>query len=194
MKIPALLVLSFACALAAGAQTAEPTPPANKKVLPRIVLPPDKPGTTAPAPVTATSVPPAKATTAVAQPTPVPKTPIKVSAKKEAAMGKIEGIEISRGAKGFMGIQIVGTVFKLTFYDDKKKPIAADVDRAALRWDPKNKIGEERVVLNSDGGTSLTAPKNIRPPYNFKLFITLIKDAADGQQPVNESYSVDFRQ
>jgi hypothetical protein len=114
--------------------------------------------------------------------------------KKEEPPAKIEGIEIARGEKGFLGIEIVNATFKLSFYDTKKKPIAPDVARATLRWDPKYKVGEERVVLNP-AEKSLSSPRNIRPPYNFKLFITLFKEPTEGADPVAvENYTIDFRQ
>ena len=53
----------------------------------------------------------------------------KDSGKKKAdEMGKIEGMEIPRGT-GFLGLQIKNGVFKLTSYDAKKKPVAADFSR-----------------------------------------------------------------
>lgn len=117
-----------------------------------------------------------------------------------AAKGKtgekpvIEGVEIPRG-DGFLGIRIVDSTFQLSFYNSEKKPVPADVDRAALRWDPKYKVGEERVVLNpSADGKSLVSPKAIRPPYLFKLYITLVREAAPGRTPLNETIVVDFRQ
>jgi hypothetical protein len=107
---------------------------------------------------------------------------------------KIEGTEVSRGEKGFLGVQIVDGTFKINFYDAKKAPMAVDVARALLRWDPKNKVGQERVVLNpSSDGKSLTSPKPIAPPYNFKLFIVLSKQTEDGQDPTPETYAIDFR-
>ncbi|MDO8540137.1 MAG: hypothetical protein Q7S40_06800 [Opitutaceae bacterium] len=117
----------------------------------------------------------------------------KADAKKDEP-GKIEGLEVSRGDKGFLGVQVVDGRFKLNFYDMKKKPAKPDVVRAVLRWDPKYKVGMERVVLNPGAENSLTAERFIRPPYNFKLFITLLKDAAGGEDPVGESYTIDFRQ
>jgi hypothetical protein len=112
-------------------------------------------------------------------------------AKKEP---KIDGIEVPRGELGFLGVEIVNGTFKISFYDKKKKPIAADVMRAVLRWDPKYKVGQERVVLNlSDDGKSLSSPKTIRPPYSFKLFITLLKDATETADPVGETHVIDFR-
>jgi len=108
---------------------------------------------------------------------------------------KIEGITIPRANGGFLGLQVVNGVFDLTFYDAKKKVISPDVDRAALRWDAKYKVGQERTVLNpADDGKSLTSPKVVRPPLTFKLFITLVKAAAAEENPVNESYAINFRQ
>ena len=60
---------------------------------------------------------------------------------------------------------------------------------------PKYKVGEERAVLNpSADGKSLVSPKNIRPPYLFKLYLTLVREAAPGRTPLNETIGVDFRQ
>lgn len=185
MKISLMLAIPLALAMELGAQTAADGTAKSK--LPRIVLPPDKPAAQ-------------KAGTSELgrAPKPVPGTAsatAKIGVKKEEKVAKIEGVEIPRGEKGFLGIQIVDSAFKLSFYDEKKKPIAPDVDRAALRWDPKYKVGEERLVLTLGGdGKSLGSPKNIRPPYNFKLFITLVKDATEGQSPLNETHVIDFRQ
>ena len=113
-------------------------------------------------------------------------------AKKEEP--KIEGVVVARGEKGFMGVEITGGAFKITFYDVKKKKIAPDVARAVLRWDAKYKVGQERLVLNpGSDGKSLSNPKIIRPPYTFKLFITLVKEGSEEEQPVGESHVIDFR-
>jgi hypothetical protein len=188
MKTLFALLASFACAVAAMAQyaPAEKTAPADKSADSTKTAPAPK----AP-PQTRINLdekaPPAKGGAAGA-------TKAADKAKKEEPPPKIDGIEISRGDKGYMGIQIVNSTFKLSFYDAKKKPITPDVARAALRWDPKYKVGEERVILNPSD-KALTSPKNIRPPYNFKLFITLFKEPAEGADPVvSENYTIDFRQ
>jgi hypothetical protein len=129
------------------------------------------------------------------------KAPAEKSATKKAAPEKekkkapeIKGVVVPRGERGFLGVEIVGGAFKITFYDEKKKPKEPDVDRAALRWDAKYKIGQERLVLNPDpDGKSLSNPRTIRPPYHFKLFIVLVKDATEKEQPVNETHVIDFR-
>lgn len=113
---------------------------------------------------------------------------------KKAPEPKIEGMEVPRGELGYMGVAIVGGQFKITFYDRKKAPIAADVHRALLRWDPKYKQGQERVVLNlTEDGKALTAPKAIRPPHIFKLFITLMRKSETGEDKATETYTIDFR-
>lgn len=139
-------------------------------------------------PLTA-QTPPAtgKAKAPSAAPTPPP-------AKKKAPEPKIEGMEVLRGEMGYLGVAIVGGQFKITFYDKKKAPVVADVHRALLRWDPKYKQGQERVVLNrTEDGKALTAPKAIRPPHIFKLFITLMKKSETGEDKATETYTIDYR-
>ncbi|MBL9201829.1 MAG: hypothetical protein JNL39_15065 [Opitutaceae bacterium] len=109
---------------------------------------------------------------------------------------KIEGMEVARRGGGYLGVAMVGGTFKISFYDAKKKPVTADVARAVLRWDPKYKVGSERVVLNrTEDGKALASPRNIRPPYLFKLYITLLKDAAEGEvaEGAGETHVIDFR-
>lgn len=107
---------------------------------------------------------------------------------------KINGIAVPRSSGGFLGVEIVNATFRISFYDAKKVPIAPDAVRAILRWDPKYKIGKEQVVLNpGDDGKSLSSPKSIRPPYLFKLYITLVKDAAGTEESTGETYVIDFR-
>ena len=124
-----------------------------------------------------------------------PKAGAKDAKKDGKEEPKIEGMEIPRANKTYLGLQIVDGAFKMTFYDKDKKPTPPDVARAALRWDAKYKLGQERIILNPGGGpNSLANPKPVRPPYTFKLFITLLKDGADGDNPVGESFVVDFHQ
>jgi len=107
---------------------------------------------------------------------------------------KIEGLEISRGAKGFLGLEIVSDNFKLTFYDEEKKPTTPDVASALLRWNSKVRVAQERVALLPGGGEhSLTSSRFIRPPYVFKLFITLLKDSSGNSDADIESFVVDYR-
>jgi len=101
----------------------------------------------------------------------------------------IPGVSAPRSKGGFIGIEVSDSGFKLSFYDKEKKPVDCDVARASARWKPNYKIGDERRMLNPSGdGRTLTSPP-IRPPYNFKLFLTLLSE--EGQAV--ETYVLDFR-
>lgn len=188
MKTLLALVCSVVVVTLGSAQSAPPAPARSNEATPATEATPDTTPKTPPVRITppkqATDKPDAKKTEA----------PKKTAEPKKKEEPKIEGIVVSRGERGFLGVEIVGGTFKITFYDTKKKKTAPDVARAALRWDPKYKVGSERLVLNPDGdGKSLSSPKAIRPPYNFKLYITLIKEATDAQEAAGETHVIDFR-
>jgi hypothetical protein len=122
------------------------------------------------------------------------KDPKKDAKKKEEEMGKTEGMEIARAGGGFLGVRVVDGLWRVTFYNAKRKPTPPDVARIALRWDAKYKVGEERVVLNpGPDANSMTHPKVVRPPLTFKLFITLLASSPDGTDAASENYTIDFR-
>jgi hypothetical protein len=112
--------------------------------------------------------------------------------KKEEPEGKVEGIEVKRGA-GYFGVALVGGTFKITFYDAKRHVVPAPFTRAALRWQVNYRPADERTVLNVDAeGKALVSAKIVKAPYVFKLFITFLADGAD-EAAGGESYVVDFR-
>jgi hypothetical protein len=126
-------------------------------------------------------------TTPKTKPAPAPKQqtpPAAADAKKKAPdKGKaapapettepepvIAGSTITRADGTFLGLSLEGGNFKLSFYDAKKKPVQANVARAAARWDPVTTAGQERVVLNPIGdGTALSGPKQVRPPLCLRF-------------------------
>lgn len=108
----------------------------------------------------------------------------------EEAEVQLPGSVIARANGGFLSLTLDGIHFKLSFYDAKKQPVAPDAVRATTRWDPVNKTGQMRSVLNpADDGSSLRGTVPVRPPYVFKVYLTLI--GADGE--ALESHVVDFR-
>lgn len=113
--------------------------------------------------------------------------------KKDGDKGppKIEGVTIARPNGSFLGLAIKENNFVLTFYDEHKEKMAPDVARAAVRWPVKYQPNDERTVLNpGDDGFSLTSPRTVRPPHNFKVFLLLF--VAGNDDPV-ESYNLDYR-
>lgn len=138
-----------------------------------------------PVPETKKSVPKADAKTKAAAPAKKDE-----KQKKADEMGKIEGMTLARGP-GFIGVQIANGVFKLTAYDAKKKPVAADFTRAVLRWNaPYQKLPERTQLMPGGGIGSFTSEKIVRPPHTFRLSITLFK--GDTDDAPTESFSLDF--
>lgn len=136
--------------------------------------------------------------------TPKPAAPTQTKAdagkpvKKEEAP-KIAGIVIARANGKFLGLTLEGGSFKLSFYDKDHKATPADFPRALARWNPNYKQGSERMILNlSSDGKSLVGLRPVRPPYAFKLYLTLLTAApasedSAGSEQAGESYVVDFR-
>lgn len=165
--------------------------------------------TEAPKPSPSTPVAKPETVTAVSPAKPVAGTPAAPAGKPEAKKTdpkktdakkkeepKIEGIVIERANGAYLGLKLENGTYKLSFYDAKKKPVAPDVSRAAARWNPQYKQFSERAILNpSADGKALVGGKPVRPPYTFKLYLTLLKGeaAADGEggQAV-ESFVIDF--
>ena len=178
--------VTFAISLAAGLELGAAS-------MPRINL--DDPPATTPPPASAKpkTATPAKAADAPAAKTPAPKKDSKK--KKDEPPPKIEGMEIQRGDRGYLGIKIEDNTFKVRFYDKEKKPMKADAARIALRWNVNYQPNPERTLLEpGDDGKVMSSEKTVRPPHAFKLFITLLNNDAPGEDPAAESYVVDFRQ
>jgi hypothetical protein len=118
----------------------------------------------------------------------------------EEPMGTISGTAIQRAHGGWLGIELKDQNFWLTFYNDKKKPVAADAGAAVLWWPVQYQPNPERVELTTSSNPAvLTSAMVIKPPYSFKLHITLLADANSGTGPQGgtpppepESYIIDF--
>jgi hypothetical protein len=86
---------------------------------------------------------------------------MKKDVKKGRRFGTIEATTVARGP-GFIGVQIVNRVCKLTAYNAKKKPVAADFTRVVLRWNVPSQKLPERTQLLPDGGRGLFTPGKMR--------------------------------
>lgn len=115
-----------------------------------------------------------------------PAAPSTGSQKEEVPV--IEGYEIARPSGGFLGLQVVGGNFQLSFYDAKKKAVPVEARRATARWNPPQKFGSAFAVLNPNGdGSALVGNKFVRPPLNFIVYLTLLNDKGEAIEsyPVN---------
>ncbi len=168
-NIAAFLCLAFAASLA-HAQPSPATKPVSGKA----------------APVKAAE---AKATEAKAEEAKTE--PAKKEVKKEAPLPKIPGQVINRPNGTFLSLQVSGGNFVLSFYDKKHKLMAVDVTRAIARWPNPRSPGDNRTVLNGSG-TALVGSKPVLPPYNFNVYLTLLKGEGEEAKAV-ENYTVAYR-
>lgn len=129
--------------------------------------------------------------------TPVPavKTPatVKKDDKKPEPEPKIPGVTIARSNGTFLGLEVVNSNFKLSFYDKKKKPMAPDVTRAAARW-PNTRSAQvawNRTVLNPGGSTFFIGQKPVLPPFAWNVYITLLQGDGDEAKAV-DNFTVPF--
>jgi hypothetical protein len=171
---------AVAAILFAASHLSAQTPPADKPAdtKPTEVKPADKTTVTTP-----TEVKPADAKPT---PAPAPKTPV-----KKVEVPKIPGFTITRGNGTFLGLEVVGGNFKLSFYNAKKKPMAPDVTRATARWPNPHGPHDFHTVLNLSGN-ALVGTKPALPPYTYNVFLTLLKGDGDEAKAV-ENYVVPFR-
>jgi hypothetical protein len=128
----------------------------------------------------------------------VKNTPPAAGPKKPATVEKepvIPGIVLTRPNGGYLGLTLENNNFKLSFYDSTKLPVKVDVARAAARWQTQYKIADERAVLNpTPDGLALTSNKFVRPPYVFRIYLSLLKEPGEGEEAAAEPYMIDFRQ
>jgi hypothetical protein len=121
------------------------------------------------------------------KPTQPPSSPSEEPAKKP---GDIPGLVIPRANGGFLGLELDpdSRTFKLSFYDEKKKPIAPDVATAVISWYYHNTGTEKLVYAFGPGGDgkSLASPRVVVPPLPLRATIFLFASANDSN-PV-ESY------
>lgn len=112
--------------------------------------------------------------------------------KAEEEMGTIEGLTLNRPNGKFLGLTLQDGKFKLTFYDEMKKPMKVDVTRAAARWDNVHGPGFNRTILNPAGdGTYLQGALFVRGPHSFMLYLTLIRGEGETAD-ASETYSFRF--
>lgn len=113
-----------------------------------------------------------------------------VQPKKEEEP-KIPGTVVTRADGTFLGLEVVGGNFKLSFYDKKKKLVPPAVTRASARWPNPRGPGDFRTVLNPSGN-ALVGSKPVIPPFTFNVYLTLLKAEGDTETTV-ESFVVPFR-
>jgi hypothetical protein len=122
------------------------------------------------------------------------------SAAPTAEEIQLQGVVIERPS-GFMTVTMEGPRVVLRFFDKDKKAIAPDVHHAIVKFKMTGRRPQNRTLLLGTDGMSLTHGRVLRPPYNFKAFVSLVKDAGgeevddedeNAEVAEGERYTVDF--
>ncbi len=118
-----------------------------------------------------------------------PATPAAPTPPADEKEGTITGIAIGRPQGGWLGVELKGGAFRITFYNDKKKPTPADKASAVLRWPVHYQPNSERTeLLPTDDPAVLASDYPVKSPHSFKLHISLLS----GSSSDVESYVIDF--
>jgi hypothetical protein len=116
--------------------------------------------------------------------------PAPVSPPDADKEGTVAGIAIDRAQGGWLGLEIKGGSFQITFYNEKKKPVPADATSAVLRWSVHYQPNPERTELTPAGDPAVLASSYpVKPPHSFILHVTLL---FDGKPDASESYTVNY--
>ena len=99
--------------------------------------------------------------------------------KKEYELPKT-GVNIARKEGGWLNIEGSGTRFVVKFFDKDKKPAPPNVERGLARFNYAAK-NDTRATLSLEGETLVT-PATIRPPHNFQVILTLLRDEIGEQE------------
>jgi hypothetical protein len=107
----------------------------------------------------------------------------------EEKEGTIAGTPIQR-AENWIGIELKDSNFVMTFYNAKKKPVAADASSAVLWWPVHYQPNPERTELvPTDSASVFASSYTVKPPYSFLLHVTLL---FTGKPDLTESYVINF--
>lgn len=102
---------------------------------------------------------------------------------------KLPGQVVARAKGGFLSLAVENGKFVLRMYDAKKSQIPVEAARANARWRTNKTIHEEHTVLNpADDGKALVGMEYVQPPYNFKVYLTLL----NGDGTAGEDYRIDM--
>ena len=88
---------------------------------------------------------------------------------------ELDGVVLPRASGGFLQIKMEGVHLFLRSYDEQKKPVAIDVDRATVRLQFASRSPEQYVLVKSEDGLALTAGRPVRQPHVFRAYISLFK-------------------
>ena len=118
-----------------------------------------------------------------------PAAAIAPAAEEGGAEVELDGVVLTRPSGGFLQLKMDGVRLVLRSYDDKKQPVAIDVDRATVRLQFASRSPEQLTLVPSDDGQGLVAVKPLRAPHVFRANIVLLRgESSDAVETYQVAY------
>ena len=120
-----------------------------------------------------------------------PSSPAAPTPPADEKEGTISGLAIPRNKGGWLGVEIKDGKFRITFYNDKKKPVPADRASAVLRWPVHYQPNSERTeLLPTDDPAVLGSDYPVKAPYVFhQLHIVLMNPGGADLEAYDKDFS-----
>lgn len=89
------------------------------------------------------------------------------------------GINLARDDGGWINVLVVGNSFVVSFFNDLKMPVAADVHHGLVRYKYVAKSKDRTVLTRSADGKTLLSPQNVVAPFVFRVHLALFNEGSD---------------
>ncbi|MDO8540178.1 MAG: hypothetical protein Q7S40_07005 [Opitutaceae bacterium] len=98
------------------------------------------------------------------------------------------GVNLARSTGGWLNVEVTGNhSFVVSFFDQEKKPIAADAVRGVVRFFYTARENKPPVPLHlSEDSKKLVSLAKVRPPHVFRVFLVLF---GAGDLDIGETYN-----
>jgi hypothetical protein len=101
------------------------------------------------------------------------------------------GINLARDDGGWINVVVDGSAFVLTFFNEQKVPVMADVHHGLVRYAYAGKPRDRTVLTRSEQGRTLVSPSNVRGPWLFRVHLALYDEGPDD---LTETYAFSYSQ
>lgn len=101
------------------------------------------------------------------------------------------GVNLARDDGGWINVVVADNGFVVSFFNDRKVPVAADVHHGLVRYSYAAKPKDRTVLTRSEDGKTLVSPSNVRGPWVFRVHLALF-DA--GPDDLVETYAFPYGQ
>ena len=101
------------------------------------------------------------------------------------------GVNLARDDGGWSNVVVDDHGFVVSFFDDRKMQVAADVHHGLARFFYAAKSRDRTVLTRSADGRTLVSPGNVKGPWVFRVHLALFDEGPDD---LVETYAFSYGQ